>query len=106
MAPSMGGDVESDQIYHPLFGCLSDFADRDIGSVWRRRVSDHLADCPACRRRVMFIRTLDGAVARLPVPKPPRALRARILDDHTGIEGPPVARVEAQDIDPRRGVTF
>ncbi len=79
--------MDTKQLGHPVLGRLSDFADGDMGSIWRRRVTEHLAVCPGCRRRVSFIREIDAIASRLPAPGPPRTLKHRILDEHRRAAG-------------------
>jgi hypothetical protein len=59
-------------------GLLMRWLDGEVTTSERARVAAHLAGCPECMREVRVHRALFRGVSRLPKPRPPADLAARI----------------------------
>ena len=47
---------------------MSDYLDGDLAPDRRRRLEDHIGDCPECRRVLSGLRVMLDALQRLPAP--------------------------------------
>lgn len=79
--PATQGSVGVADLTHEMIrGNLSDYLDDSLGETLRHRIDRHLASCPACMADLETLRATVRAVGKLPTPKSPAGIRARILE--------------------------